>query len=238
MEDFSGKSVLVTGAAGNLGTAVARAFLQRDATLVLFDKHKERCLEAFGDLRESPKHVIVPDIDLTSEQEVDRAVDKISSKLGTLDVLVNTVGGYKAGLMVEDTDLATWEFMLNLNARTTFLMSRAVIPLMKKRGSGSIVSISTLAAIAGKPGMAAYIISKSAVIRLTESMSEELRPFNINVNVILPNSIDTPENRAQNPQADFSTWVTPAAIAEVIVFLASPAGRAVHGASIPVRGSG
>jgi NAD(P)-dependent dehydrogenase (short-subunit alcohol dehydrogenase family) len=86
--------------------------------------------------------------------------------------------------------------------------------------------------------MAAYVVSKAAVIRLTESMAEELRPFNINVNVILPRNIDTPENRAESPDADFSKWVTPGAIAEVIVFLASAVGRPIHGASIPVRGSG
>jgi NAD(P)-dependent dehydrogenase (short-subunit alcohol dehydrogenase family) len=238
MEEFSGKLVLVTGAGGNLGSAVAAAFMRRGAALALVDRDPDRLANAFPTLPPDSPHLVFGGPDLTSTKDVDELLSRIGAASGPIDILVNTVGGYRAGNLIEDTDPETWEYMLDLNARTTFLMSRAVIPGMKEKGSGSIINISALAALTGKAKMAAYIVSKAAVIRLTESMAEELRPFNINVNVILPRNIDTPENRAESPDADFSKWVTPDAIAEVIVFLASAAGRPIHGASIPVRGSG
>ena len=124
--------------------------------------------------------------------------------------------------------------MLKLNAGTVFLVCRAVIPHMLAQGGGKIVSVAARAAIAGKAHMAPYVVSKSAVIRLTESMSAELKNHNINVNCILPGTIDTPRNRAEMPDSDYSKWVAPEAIADVIQFLAADASRAIHGAAIPV----
>ncbi|MFN2302344.1 MAG: SDR family oxidoreductase, partial [Anaerolineales bacterium] len=124
-----------------------------------------------------------------------------------------------------------------LNARTVFLTSRAAIPHFIDQGHGKIINIGARAALSGKPYMAPYIVSKSAVIRLTESMAAELKEFaGINVNCILPGTIDTMRNRQDMPDADFSKWVTPQALADVIVFLASEDARAINGASIPVFG--
>jgi NAD(P)-dependent dehydrogenase (short-subunit alcohol dehydrogenase family) len=128
--------------------------------------------------------------------------------------------------------------MLNLNARTVFIASSAVIPAMLAQGRGKIISVSSRAALKGGGKSAAYSVSKSAVLRLTESMSAELKGSGINVNCVLPGTIDTPQNREAMPKADTSRWVKPEALADVILFLASDAARAVHGVAVPVYGTG
>jgi len=137
---------------------------------------------------------------------------------------------------VHETSDRDWNFLLDINARTLLNTSRAVVPAMLKAGGGKIVNIGAFAAQKGAAEMGAYIASKSAVIRLTETMAAELREKNINVNCILPTIIDTPENRAAMPKADPQRWVAPQALADVILFLASDAARAVHGAALPVTG--
>jgi NAD(P)-dependent dehydrogenase (short-subunit alcohol dehydrogenase family) len=153
-----------------------------------------------------------------------------------IDILVNTAGGIRAGTRLHETPVEQWEFMLNLNARSVFLMSRAVIPHMLERRQGKIVSVAARAALKGTARHGAYIASKAAVIRLTETMSAELKGNGINVNCVLPGTMDTPANRAETPDADFSKWVQPASVAGVILFLATPAAADIHGAAIPVYG--
>jgi NAD(P)-dependent dehydrogenase (short-subunit alcohol dehydrogenase family) len=165
---------------------------------------------------------------------VEAMVEEAAERLGRIDVLANVAGGYRAGTAVHETPLETWDFMLNLNARTAFSVSRAVIPHMLQQGAGKIIHVSARAGQQGSAKMAAYSASKSAVLRLTESMAAELKRQDINVNCVLPSTIDTPQNREAMPNADYSRWVKPEAIADVIMFLASDAARAVHGAAIPV----
>ena len=236
MFDFSNRVVIVTGAAGNLGSAVARAFQAAGAKLVLVDRTADRLPRLFPDLVDSPNHFLATSIDLTSADAVETMVDETVKRFGRIDVLVNTAGGYRAGTPVHETPFETWDFMLNLNARTVFFASRAVIPHMLRQGSGRIVSVAARAALKGGAKMAAYSVSKSAVMRLTESMAAELKKEGINVNCVLPSTIDTPQNRQAMPNADHSRWVKPEAIADVILFLASDASRAVQGAAIPVYG--
>lgn len=174
--------------------------------------------------------------DLTDEQAVADCVAEIVARYGRIDILINVAGGFKMGTPVHETPLQTWEFMLNLNARTVFLMSRAVIPHLLAQEKGKIVSVAARAGLEGAANMAPYVVSKSAVIRLTESMAAELKDHNINVNCILPGTIDTPQNREAMPKANFDKWVAPAALADVILFLASDAARAVQGAAVPVYG--
>ena len=160
------------------------------------------------------------------------------ARFGRLDVLVHTVGAWRGGKPVHDTDLADWDFLFNVNLRTTLLCCRAVVPQMLKQGRGRIITVASRDGLAGAAGYAAYSASKSAVLRLNESLADELKVSNINVNCVLPSTIDTPQNRAALPNADFSKWVEPAAIADVILFLASDASRAITGAAIPVFGKG
>ncbi len=155
---------------------------------------------------------------------------------GRIDVLCNIAGGFRMGHPVHETPEDTWELMLDLNAKSVIHTARAVVPGMIAAGYGKIVNIAALAGLAGKANMGAYSAAKSAVIRLTESMSAELRDKGINVNCILPSIIDTPQNRADMPGADPRRWVAPEALAEVVLFLASDAARAIHGAAIPVTG--
>jgi NAD(P)-dependent dehydrogenase (short-subunit alcohol dehydrogenase family) len=140
------------------------------------------------------------------------------------------------GHAVHETPDDTWELMLGLNAKSVINCARAVVPGMLAAGHGKIVNIAALAGLSGKANMGAYSASKSAVIRLTESMSAELRDKGINVNCILPSTIDTPQNRADMAKADPRRWVAPEALADVVLFLASDAARAIHGAAIPVNG--
>ena len=214
MMDFQGKSVLITGAKGNLGRALVKAFGDRGADIAPVD---------------------LP-TNLLDQKQVDEAVQAAIRDLDGIDVLCNIAGGFRMGKPLHETSDADWDFLMDLNARTVLHMARAVVPDMLARGGGKIVNIGAFAAQRGAANMGAYIASKSAVIRLTETMSAELREHNINVNCVLPTIIDTPENRKAMPKADPEKWVAPQDLANVIVFLASDAARAIHGAAIPVTG--
>lgn len=228
---FKGKNVLVTGAAGNLGKAVAAAFEQEGASLVLFDIDDKTLRGAYP----AGGHLLVP-VNLLDPASVATAVDAALKKVGHIDVLANIAGGFRMGDPVHATPVDTWRLMIELNAGTVMNMARAVVPNMIANGGGKIVSIAATAGLGGKPDMGAYGASKAAVIRLTESMAGELRDKGINVNCVMPSIIDTPQNRADMPSADPKKWVAPAALADVILFLASDAARAVHGAAVPVVG--
>ena len=234
MFDFSDRVVVMTGAAGNLGSAVARAFGSAGANLTLVDRADGRLQRLFPDMGDSSNYFFANSVDLTDADSVQSMMDETLKNFGRIDILVNTAGGYRAGTPVHETPLETWDFMLNLNARSVFLSSRAVIPHMLRQGSGKIINVAARAAERGRANMAAYIVSKSAVIRLTESMAAELRDMDINVNCVLPSTIDTPANRQAMPNADYGRWVKPEAVAEVILFLASEGARTLNGASIPV----
>ena len=158
------------------------------------------------------------------------------AQAGDIDVLANIAGGFAMGDSVTDASDDTWDFMMNLNARTVLNVCRAAVPGMVDRGCGKIVNIGARGALRGTALMGAYIASKSVVMRLTETLSDELKGCGINVNCVLPSIIDTPRNRKDMPKAKFENWVPPEHIASVVLFLASPAATAVHGASIPVEG--
>jgi NAD(P)-dependent dehydrogenase (short-subunit alcohol dehydrogenase family) len=236
MFDFSNHIAVITGAAGNLGQAVARAFLAAGAHLVLVDHAADRLAGLFPELVDSPGHLLAAGVDLTDEAAVGAMVQSALQRFGRIDVLVNAAGGYRAGTPLHETPLEEWDFMLNLNARTLLVASRAVIPAMVAQGSGKIVNVASRAALSGDATAGPYSAAKAAVVRLTESMSAELKKSGIHVNCVLPSIIDTPQNRQAMPKADPSRWVAPEALADVILFLASDAARAVHGAAVPVYG--
>jgi NAD(P)-dependent dehydrogenase (short-subunit alcohol dehydrogenase family) len=234
MFDFKDRTVIITGAAGNLGVAAARAFLHANANLALVDRSPDRLGALIPELVNTPWFALVGAVDLMDPASVERAVQGILQQFGRIDVLVNTVGGYRGGQSVQDTPLDDWEFLFNLNLHTVLNACRAVIPHMKSQGSGKIINVAARSANAGAKNLSAYSASKSAVLRLTESLSAELKDSGINVNCILPATIDTPQNREAAPGADFARWTSPDAIGDVILFLASDYARAVHGAGIPV----
>lgn len=233
---FNDQVVVITGAAGNLGRAVAFAFYKAGAKLALVDRQREHVQKVFGDEIPEGENCYFVEANLMDEDSVAHMGRSIVERFGKIDALVNTAGGFTMGPSLAETPLSTWEFMLNLNARTVFLVNRAIIPTMVQQKSGRIINIAARAALEGKAEMGPYVASKSAVIRLTESAAEEVRDHGVNVNCILPGTIDTPRNREEEPDADFSRWVAPEAIADVILFLASDAARAINGAAIPVYG--
>ena len=235
MFDFNDQVVMITGAAGNLGSATARAFAAAGANLVLVDRRMEYLEETFSDLAESEDHLFVA-VDLTDAGAVEGMAYEVVQQFGQIDVLTNIAGGFRMGSPVHETSLETWEFMMDLNASSVLHTARAIVPHMLQREQGKVISTAARAGLKGKAHMGAYVASKSAVIRLTESMSAELKERGINVNCILPGTIDTPENREAMPDADHEKWVPPEAVADVILFLASDGARAIHGAAVPVYG--
>lgn len=236
MYDLSNQVVIITGATGNLGHTITRTFQTAGAKLVLMDRSADHLQQEFLDLVDSPNYYLMSCTDLTHPDEVEAAVKGTFERFGRIDVLINAAGGFRAGTPLHETSLETWDFLLNLNARSVFIASRFVIPYMLKQSRGKIVNVAARAALSGGANMSAYSVSKSAVVRLTESMAAELRHSGINVNCILPGTIDTPQNRQAMPDADFDRWVKSEELAEVILFLASEAARAVHGAAVPVYG--
>lgn len=173
---------------------------------------------------------------LEDAASVAAAAEHALTRFGRIHILCNIAGGFRMGPPVHETPDELLRRMMELNAGSVMRTARAIVPGMIAVGSGKIVNVAALGGTVGGAMMGAYAASKSAVIRLTESMAAELREKGINVNCVLPSVIDTPPNRASMPTADFRRWVTPAALADVILFLCSEQARAIHGAAVPVVG--
>ena len=231
--NFNNKTVMITGASGNLGQAVAQTFARLGANLVLVGLDRERLEKAFG--AEDGQRLHAP-ANLLDSGQAGAVAARAMERFGGIDVLCNIAGGFRMGQPVHATSDQDWNFLFDINARSLLNAVRAVVPQMLANGGGKIVNVAANAAQKGVARMGAYCASKDVVIRLTESMAAELRDNNINVNCVMPSIIDTPENRAAMPNTDASRWVSPDALADVIAFLASDAARAVHGAAIPVTG--
>ena len=237
--NFENQSVVITGASGNLGDAVARAFVRHGAHVVLVDRSRQD-MEHAG-FTDDARHLISV-TDLLDQTQVNAMVQAAVAKFGGIHVLCNIAGGFRMGEAVHETSDANWNFLFDINARTLLHASRAVVPQMLKQPSsasgsrGKIINVGAFGAQRGGAQMGAYAASKASVMRLTESMAAELREKNINVNAVLPTIIDTPQNRKDMPDADPARWVAPEALADVVMFLASDAARAVHGALVPVTG--
>lgn len=225
--------VMVTGANGNLGRAVTQRVREAGGQPVLVARSAAalEAVRADGD-------DLLPINDLTDPGEVDAAVAELVRRHGRLDALVHTVGTFRGGAPVHEGSLDDWDLLLAVNLRTALVCCRAVAAPMLARGRGSIVTVGSRNSLRGSGGYAAYSVAKTAVLRLTESLSDELKAGGVTANCILPGTIDTPENRAAMPDADTATWVTPEAVADAVVFLVSPAGQAVTGAALPVFGRG
>ena len=231
---FNEKVVVVTGAAGGLGQSIVAHFRDAGAKVGLIDYSDELLQKAFPN--SDPEMEILVSCDLTNRDSTQKAIEAIVSRFGKIDVLANIAGGFTMGEQVHETSDKTWDFLLNLNTRSIINTAAAVVPVMLKQGAGKIINVSSASSVKGSGLQGAYIASKCAVARLSETMADELRTQSINVNYIMPSIIDTPVNRQAMPDADFSKWVKPSDLANVVAFLASDASAAVHGAGIPVVG--
>jgi NAD(P)-dependent dehydrogenase (short-subunit alcohol dehydrogenase family) len=219
------RTVVVAGGTGALGGSVARAFLADGARVVVTYQRKEDFDELAASAAKNP-NLSGAGLDATDEAAAGKFIGEIETNFGSVDALAITIGGYAGGKNLWEADLATYEKMMNLNLRAAFVMARAALPGMIKRNRGAIVNIASKAAFGHSPGAALYSASKA----------EEVKPYNINVNSIIPSIMDTPANRRAMPKADFSNWPKTDDIAKVIVFLCSEDARVIHGAAVPVYG--
>jgi NAD(P)-dependent dehydrogenase (short-subunit alcohol dehydrogenase family) len=231
--DFTNKIVLVTGGTGALGRAVSGAFIACDAKVVssyVIDREIEELK------KESRSALELIKADVTKEEEVEKLVSSIISKYGRIHVLVNVVGGYLGGKSVSELDEKEWDLMMTMNLKSAFLISKHVIPQMVSAKYGKIMHVSSRTGLKSSGYDSAYAASKSGLIRLVESLSEEVKESNINVNCIMPSTIDTEANRRTMPTADPSKWVKPQDLANVVLFLCSDEANVITGAAIPTYG--
>jgi NAD(P)-dependent dehydrogenase (short-subunit alcohol dehydrogenase family) len=226
-----GKTALVTGANGGLGTHVTKAFLGAGFAVVgLAPKLKPSDFD-------HPNFTALPAA-LDSLAAAKKATDTVIARFGKIDMLAHLVGGFAGGQSVADTDDATFQRMFDLNVNSAFHLLRAVLPHMRKARGGRIIAIGSRAAEDPGPTVGAYSASKAALVSLMRTVALENKDSGITANVILPGTMDTPANRRAMPSADVSQWVQPASVASLIVWLAGDAGKDVTGAAIPVYGGG
>jgi NAD(P)-dependent dehydrogenase (short-subunit alcohol dehydrogenase family) len=236
MIDFTDQVIVITGAAGNLGNAVAKSFLEQNGIVCGIDHRKGRMEDLKNFPTDQGKFYPFEDIDVTDSADMAALVDKIHDQVGTIDILVNTVGGFSMGESVHEMSDEMWQRMMDLNVHSFLSTTSAIVPDMIKKNRGKVISIGSKAALNGSANTGAYAAAKGALLRLTESMAEELRDKSIQVNSVLPGTIDTPENRQAMPNSDYSKWVSPEQVAKVILFLSSSASDGITGTAIPVNG--
>ncbi len=233
---FSEKVVLVAGGTGALGRAVALAFLEAGAGVVVTARRLaelEALAAAAGGARSRLSGIAA---DASDAGAAAKLVAEVLGTQGRIDVLVNAVGGYAGGRSLWETEPETWERMMGLNLDASFALARAVVPAMIRQDRGWIVGVASKAALEPSAGAAAYAASKAGSLALYAALAEEVRPYRINVNVVVPSIFDTEANRRAMPGADASKWPKPEEIARVILFLCSDDARIVHGAAVPVYG--
>lgn len=227
---MKGKIVLVTGADGGLGTYVTQAFLDAGATVIGTSRKIQQ-----SDFNSSTFTAIPAEV--SSSEGAKALIDQVVARFGKIDVLAHTVGGFAGGVSLVDTDDATFQRMFDLNLKSVFHMLKATIPALRGTADGRIIAIGSRAALEPGAGVGAYSASKAAMVSLIRTTALENKDAGLRANAILPGTMDTPANRKAMPNEDFSKWIRPAAVADLILWLASDAGREINGAVIPVYGA-
>jgi NAD(P)-dependent dehydrogenase (short-subunit alcohol dehydrogenase family) len=233
---FRDRVVLIAGGTGALGGAVSAAFLREGARLVVTYRRQEEFDRFMAGLKGQEHQATGVLVDATDAAAVTRVVADVVAKWGTLDTLVNAIGAFHGGKKVWEEDVASYEQMMSLNLKAGFVLTRAVIPGMIRQRCGWIVNVASRAAYGRSPGAALYAASKAGALALFDSLAEEVKPYPISVNSVVPSIFDTPANRLAMPAADYAGWPKPDEIANVILFLCSEEARVIHGAAIPVYG--
>jgi|SRR5262245_41183639 len=229
----SSRVAVITGGFGALGQVVAAAASEHGFDVAVLDHAPKPPPGLTEKLKGNA--LLLGGIDLTDEAAAKTAMAAVMSRFGRIDALFNIAGGFR-WTKLEDSLAADLEFLFRLNVQTAANATRAALPSLKASPAGRIVNVGAAAAEKAAAGMGPYAGSKAAVLRLTEALAEELKETSVTVNAVLPTIIDTAQNRADMPKADFSRWVAPTDLAEVMLFLASERAKAVTGALVAVRG--
>jgi NAD(P)-dependent dehydrogenase (short-subunit alcohol dehydrogenase family) len=228
--------VLVTGGAGNVGRAVTRRFLEAGARVAV-PIYKTDQASVFDSLKkEHGDRLYSFGLDLTTERGSEQAVQRVVEWAGRIDAVAHLVGGYIGEPRLAETEIESWDRMMDLNLKSAWLVARAALPVMVRGGGGSFVFVSSRAARTARAGHVSYAVAKGGLITLAEAIAEEYAAEGIRANAVLPGTVDTPRNREDQPAADHSLWTSPDEIARVIVFLASDTAAAINAAAIPVYG--
>ncbi|HEV8228819.1 MAG TPA: SDR family NAD(P)-dependent oxidoreductase [Candidatus Limnocylindria bacterium] len=236
MLDLSSRAAVITGATGNLGAAVVRAYLTRGThvAIAVRDAAKGEALRSsLGDLAgtsDDPRLLVVP-ADPADAAAMEALVERVLRAWGRLDILNNLAGTFDAGSAL---DARLMRELWDTNVMTAVNAAAACVKPMRARGYGRIVSVAAIGALKGTRNTAAYSMSKSAVVRWTESLAAELKTEGVTVNAVVPTTIDHPVNRTQMPKADPKLWPSPEEVANVILFLSSADASGLNGAAIPI----
>lgn len=228
--DIAQQIILITGARGGLGSVVTRACLEAGATVAGTSR-------SIADSDFPHPHFAAVPADLSDADAVARLVQTVVQRFERIDSLIHVAGGFAGGSPIHETGEATWDGMMDLNARAAFHILRAVIPIMRKAGAGRIVAIGSRAGVQPAANIAAYSASKAALVSLLQTAALENRDACITANVILPGTIDTEANRKSDPTAGGSTWIAPQRLAALALFLLSDAAAQITGAAIPMYGA-
>jgi NAD(P)-dependent dehydrogenase (short-subunit alcohol dehydrogenase family) len=229
------RSVLITGGTGGLGAAVTNRFLEDGHHVVATSKVGEHPETVDRDIGHSG-HFDLLQTDVTEWNSVSGLVEQVVGKLGTIQVLIHLVGGWAGGQPLQDVSLETWQRMFDLNLRSAFLCSRAVLPIMRQEGWGRIVFVSSAAARSGRRQQGPYAIAKAALSVLAETIAEENNDMDVTANVVAPSALDTPANRAALAPGDQASVVSVEDVAAMIGFLASTEAGSLRGAWLPAFG--
>lgn len=224
---------IITGGTGALGKAVVDKFQKLGARIVAPGANEAKMRKMYG--KDSDQFLGIK-ADLTNENDIRELMAKTVSSFGYPRILIHLVGAYTGGIPIKDTGTDQWDQMMTLNLKTAFYCCKHVLPLMMSGGEGRIITVGARGALHGIGQMAAYTVSKAALLNFTEALAAEGRPHGITANCILPSIIDTEANRAAMPDSDFTAWVSPETIASTIAFLCSNDAKNTSAAAIPVYG--
>jgi NAD(P)-dependent dehydrogenase (short-subunit alcohol dehydrogenase family) len=242
--DFSNKVVMITGGTGALGKVLTKSFLNCNPKAIISTYRSEIELQelktAINNLSDSSTKIKTPvefiKTDVTKENEIKNVFLNIIQKYEQIHILVNVVGGYIGGKSVTELDESEWDRMFNINLKSAFLISKNVLPIMTVNHYGKIVHISSQTGIKAEGNDSAYAASKAGLIRFVESVSQEVKESNVNINCVLPTIIDTKANRLAMPREDYSKWINPEDLSNVIMFLCSDYSKIINGSAIPTYG--
>jgi NAD(P)-dependent dehydrogenase (short-subunit alcohol dehydrogenase family) len=236
-EQLSNKVALVTGATGALGRAVTQVFAAQGVRLALAGRSMDKLTALVEEIGLPEECAFAVTGDLTQEEDVNAIVGAIAARFGTVDVLLNIAGGWSGGKPVHETPVEAWDWALNLNLRSAFLISRAVLPYMLDQGWGRVIHVGSKTAVAPKAKQAGYAVSKMGLITLTEVIAAEVKGTGVTANVVLPSIIDTPANRRMMSKADPGRWVPPEHIAQTMAFLCTEEAASINGDRVPIYGA-